>query len=137
MDDSLAFKKDLILNSLSSGIPLERGFILAQCTPQEIDELQEDVEFQSMAQYTEVEREMELLGLHTSAMEEAARKGNATAIQWKLERLYPDRWGAKQISLPLELVDPHSITDETAQGMSEDQLKAALSKLEKDEKCTP
>jgi hypothetical protein len=131
MNKKTALKRDLVLNCISSGLSIERAFVYAQCTPEEIEELESDKEFLSVASFQDVNMELELLNLHTKAMEESARRGNASAVQWRLERLYPSRWGAKQIALPIGLGNPEDITQETANGMSEKELLDALAMLEK------
>ena len=128
--DKLKEKRDYVLNVLASGISIERAFILANCLPDEIEELQNDTEFVGFVKYTEAKRELDLLSMHQKASEIAASRGNATPLQWKLERLNPDRWGTKQNVIPITTINPHTITDEILPDMSEEQLLEALSQLE-------
>lgn len=70
--------------------------ILAECTEEEMKQLEEDQEFQLHLKQEMILEEYELLEKHKDAMNTAISKGNTTAIQWKLERINPKKWARKE-----------------------------------------
>lgn len=78
------------------GMHWYRAAMVAECTEEEMEALEQSPEFQKKVNAREAIQEMQLLEKHKSAMDEAAIRGSAGAIQWKLERINPSRWGKTQ-----------------------------------------
>ncbi len=86
-------KKDHILRCIKLGLDLYQAEILSECTVEEIDKLDDDEHFQLLVQQEAILEEYELLEKHKTAMDLASSRGNTSAIQWKLEKLNPKKWG--------------------------------------------
>jgi hypothetical protein len=87
-------RKVLILEGIRLGMDFYKSCLLAECPDAMIEELEKDALFMSRIKIEEALKEKELLERHEQAMLLAALKGNTNALQWKLERLDPDRWAS-------------------------------------------
>lgn len=90
----LTDKVNHIIRCIKLGMDLESSMYAAACTEGEMDTLMKDPEFISTIKVKQAIEEMNLLELHEDAMHAGVSKGNATAIQWKLERM-TERWSPK------------------------------------------
>ena len=88
-------KKALVLSCTRLGMDLFSSALLAECTEDEVNQLDNDRDFQRRMGIETAIEEKRLLDKHNSAMTLAADRGNAGPIQWKLEKLNPRRWGSK------------------------------------------
>ena len=93
---TLEEKKGLMLECVKLGMDFFSSAILAECTDEEIEVLEEDAAFTRRIRIQEVFEEKRLLEKHNTAIEEAVIKGSAAAVQWKLEKINPGRWGNKE-----------------------------------------
>lgn len=101
------FKKTMVLNYIELGMEKDRAYILVRLTAQEMEELDNQLDFQQEIELVEIRKEQELLEKLKAAQEAAASKGNTKPIEWMLERLNPDRWGLKKeapIQFPSKLI---------------------------------
>jgi len=92
----------MILNYINLGMEINKAYILSEITKEDIEELDKDEDFQKDIEVTEIILEKDLLERHNTAMEIAVNKGNANAVQWKLEKINPDRWGTKKDETPIK-----------------------------------
>jgi hypothetical protein len=90
----LEHKIEQILRLVPLGISLEKAFLIAECTFDEIEDLKKDELFQAKLKVEEALEEKRLLEVHKEACETAAAKGVTSGIQWKLSKLYPNKWGS-------------------------------------------
>lgn len=86
-------KKDYILQVVKTGITLEKAFILAEASENEIESLKLDKSFLRDLEVQAIIEEKRLLELFNDGMEIATSKGNTNPIQWRLSKLDPVRWG--------------------------------------------
>jgi len=84
-------KKDYAMQFIRLGISPYEAMLHTDFTEDEIAKAEEDPEFQADIRFNQRMEEIELLQKLNDAMEIAASKGNASAIQWKLERIN-SRW---------------------------------------------
>lgn len=98
-------KRSLILRCVKLGMEWYRAALIAELTDEELEELENDTVFLRKVKSHEALEEMRLLEKHEDAMIEGVAKGNASAVQWKLERINPDRWSAKSggSAIPLDI----------------------------------
>lgn len=89
-------KKDHILRCVRLGMDLFSAALIAECTDEELDVLEQDPVFQRRIKIETAIEEERLLNKHNAAIEEAVVRGKANPIQWKLEKLNPRRWGSKE-----------------------------------------
>jgi len=103
---TLETKKKIIYNTIKTGMELKRAFLLAECSDEDIEQIESDEEFMTKIDKYQVYAERKMLELHAKACQIAATKGNTTGMQWKLGKLNPDRWGEKKtdILIPGKLV---------------------------------
>ena len=88
-------KKEQILRFVKTGMALYESALLAECTEDEIELLEQDDVLVRRVRFEHAREEQRLLGNHNTAMDIAMERGNASPIQWRLERLNPRRWGAQ------------------------------------------
>ena len=89
-------KKEHILRLIKLGMELYRAELITECTEEEIDDIERDKTFSRRIEIHEAICEKELLEKLEDAIDIAADKGKSSAIQWKLERINPRRWGNKE-----------------------------------------
>lgn len=89
-------KKENILRCVKLGMHFYQAALVAECSEEEIEEIERDELFKRKVSSHHAFEEYRLLQKHNTAIEEAVLRGNAAAIQWKLERLNPERWGNKE-----------------------------------------
>ncbi len=94
---SLNEKRDRIIQCVKLGMEWLRAALVAECTEEEIDELENDANFMHKIQVNDAIEEVRLLEKHNDAISEAVVRGSATAVQWKLEHINPGRWGSKEL----------------------------------------
>ena len=93
---TLQQKKEHILRCVRLGMELFQAELVAECTTKEIETIDKDKKFlERVNQYYAIE-EYDLLVKHNNAMALAAVTGKTGAIQWKLERINPGRWGKEE-----------------------------------------
>ena len=93
---NLEEKKAHILRCTKLGMDFFSAALIAECTDEELNVLDNDSIFNHRILIGNAIEEERLLNKHNSAMTVAADKGQAAPIQWKLERLNPRRWGSKE-----------------------------------------
>jgi len=113
-------KKEHILRCVKLGMDVFQAQLIAECSIKEIEKLDEDKDFQDAIELHNAISELELLEQHEAAILLQAERGTTSAIQWKLERINPKRWGKdekKGIDFPKNLhislggVDPSERKD--------------------------
>ena len=92
---NLENKKDLLLNAIKLGMQWESACLAHGLSQEDIDLLADDADFQRRIIIQDNMHEMELLETHNKICQVAEEKGQASPIQWKLERLNPGKWGGK------------------------------------------
>jgi len=93
---NLKEKKEHILRCVRLGMDFFSSALIAECTDEELEKLEEDTDFQKRIKIENAIEEERLLIKHNTAIEEAVIKGNASAVQWKLEKINSNRWGNKE-----------------------------------------
>ena len=83
--------------------------LVAECTDEEIDKFEKDPVFKRRLLIENALEEKRLLEKHNYAMEEAAIRGKANPIQWKLEKLNPRRWSSKETGKSQKEIDDLTI----------------------------
>jgi hypothetical protein len=89
-------KKEHVLRCVRIGLDFYKSCLIATCTESEIDQLREDEDFQEEIGIVQAVEEYRLLESLDEAIHYAKNKGNSSGIQWKLERLNPDKWGKRE-----------------------------------------
>ena len=102
-------KEDRIYNALTIGMALEDAYIFAGLTPQEIENIAEDPDYQIRFKRQIKEHEFGLLRRVHSISEKQAKMGREQATTWFLEHLYP-RYSGKPMS---DMPDIHLHIDGT------------------------
>lgn len=92
---TLEEKKSHILRCVRLGMDFLSASLVAECTDEEVDFLENDKKFSKRLLIENALEEERLLTKHNAAIEEAIIKGKANPVQWKLEKLNPRRWGSK------------------------------------------
>ena len=87
-------KRKYVKECVRLGMSFERAAIVSLMTPDEIEEAEKDTAFQHELEVVVANAEKSLLENHLIAEREAINKGNAAPTQWKLERMFPERWSA-------------------------------------------
>ena len=90
---TLEQKKEHVLRCIKLGLDSYASYIVSMCTVEEIEELDNDELFQSLIEQQNKIAEYELLKNHEIATRIAINRGNANPVQWRLEKLNPDKWG--------------------------------------------
>ena len=85
-------KKQLIYEFVKLGIEQYEAILLAECDDDEIETLNNDPIFQKRSTYNKLKKEEELLLLHDEAIRIAIDKGDSKGIQWRLEKLKPEKY---------------------------------------------
>lgn len=104
-------KEDRIYNALVVGMALEDAYIYAGLTPQEIEAVAEDAEYQIKWKRVSKEFEFGLLHRMDEISAKQARLGREQATTWCLEHMYPRYSGKPQneggeVHLHFSNVDP-------------------------------
>jgi len=86
-------KKEHVLRCVKLGMDSYSAYIVATCTVEEIALLDDDVYFQSLIEQQNKIAEYDLLKNHEVATRIAINRGNANPVQWRLEKLNPNKWG--------------------------------------------
>ena len=94
---NLKSKKEQILRLIKLGMELYRAELILGCTEDEIKELEKDLNFNQRIKEHDAIAEKELLDRLEDAIDVGVDKGKSSAIQWKLERINPKRWGSKEM----------------------------------------
>lgn len=122
-------KKQLIYECVRLGMDLYESTLLAECTDEEAKELNNDITFQKRVAYNELVKERDLLQMHDEAIRIAIDKGDAKGVQWRLERLRPERYSStvfNNIKAEVRTETEHSFKDmpkEERDRVSEELLK--------------
>jgi len=95
-------KKEQIFRFFRLGIEIYQAEILAGCSVEEIELLDNDEHFKLQLQEEEILEEYELLEKHQDGMNIALKRGNTSAVQWKLEKLNPNKWGSQKQKVDVE-----------------------------------
>jgi len=108
-------RKEHILRLIKLGMELYKASLVAGCSEEEIEQLENDKVFKLKIEAYKAISEKELLDRLEDAMDIAVDRGNSSAIQWKLERLNPKKWGSKEMdrdfinpNITIELAGRHS-----------------------------
>jgi len=86
-------KKLHALELIRLGVPMTSACINAQMTDEEIDKADDDEDFQKQIRMVKAQLEIELLASHRDARNRAVKSGNASGVQWMLEKLKPETYG--------------------------------------------
>lgn len=88
-------KKNHILRFVKLGLDLYSSCILAECTDEEIKDVENDPDFLKRVEVCNIIAEKDLLKKYELAMDIAAERGNTEPIKWRLGKLNPERWSDK------------------------------------------
>ena len=86
-------KKEHILRCVKLGMELFQAELVAECSVEDIDKIEEDKSFLREVKNYYAYAEFDLLERHETAMNNQLIEGKTSAAQWKLERMNPTRWG--------------------------------------------
>lgn len=103
-----ADKKRFVLEYIRLGVDFYDAALVHGCSDEEIESLSQDMEFERQVRIAKVDGEALLLRKLDDVMEFNAAKGISVEVRWKLEKMYPSKYGTKitQISERPELPDP-------------------------------
>lgn len=101
-------KKEHVLRCIKLGMDIYKAYIVAECTEEEVDLLNNDDKFQNIIIQRQALQEYDLLLKHNVAMDLAEKKGNAKPIEWRLKILNPEKYDKKDKIVKLET--PEAIT---------------------------
>jgi len=87
------YRKEQIIRCVKLGMDLQSAMYTVACNDQEMETLEKDEEFMRRVDITKSILEMNLIERHDSAMDIQLAQGKTGAVQWKLERINPSKWG--------------------------------------------
>jgi len=140
-------KKQLIHEFIRLGIDKYEAVLLAECTDDEIEELNNDVTFNKRVEFNRARKEADLLEMHDEAIRIAVDKGDSKPIQWRLEVLKPDKYSKtvnKKIDANVKTEKSYSdmeekekerISEELLATVKKDLMKEVLKEMAKSDKC--
>ena len=96
-------KKNHILRCVKLGMELLQAELVAECSVEDIEKIEEDKSFLRQVKNYFAYAEFDLLERHEKAMNNQLVEGKTAAAQWKLERINPRRWGKEDSKQPPEL----------------------------------
>lgn len=104
-------KEDDIYNALTIGMALEDAFVYAGLTPDEIERVSEDAEWQRKWRQVTKQFEYHLLSDLRDIADKQVRMGKEGAVTWMLEKMFPRYSGKPQaeggeVHLHFNNVDP-------------------------------
>lgn len=91
----LAEKQEHVIRCIKLGMDVMSSMIIAECTAEEIETLNKDIEFTAKIKFHSKLLEMKLLDNHKMGRVYAASRGNTHGLEWMLERINKDKWGNK------------------------------------------
>ena len=100
---TLVNKKEHILRCIQLGMELFKAELVAECTEEEMDEIANDEHFAEIVEQYQAIHEYDLLTKHQTAMDIQISTGRSGAVQWKLEKINPGRWGKDDETIPPDL----------------------------------
>ncbi len=86
-------RKEQIIRCVKLGMDLRTSMYTVACSDEEMETLEKDEKFMRRVTVTGAILEMNLIESHDSAMDIQLAEGKTGAVQWKLERINPSRWG--------------------------------------------
>lgn len=103
MTDDMQSRADFILEFMQLGMDFNTACVATECTPEMIEQLTADEEFQQRKKFVLAKLEGELLKRLSKASELAALKGDTRSTEKLLELINPKRYGKKAtIALPTD-----------------------------------
>jgi len=96
-------KKEHILRCVKLGMELFQAELVAECSVEDIEKIEEDKVFLRVVKNHKAYAEFALLEKHEKAMNNQLVEGKTSAAQWKLERMNPRKWGREDSKQPPEL----------------------------------
>lgn len=127
MTEDMQSRADFILEFMRLGMDFNTACVATECTPEMVQQLNDDPEFQKRKKFTLAKLEGELLKRLNKASELAAIKGDTRSTERLLEIIRPDRYSKKAtISLPtdgkdkpkemrISFVSPTAVNDEASE----------------------
>lgn len=94
-------KKRMLLELTKLNMDLEKAYLIAECTDEDIKTLEKDEYFTRQLSVQRAIEERRLLEWHQKACKIAMKRGSASGIQWKLSKINPDKWGDKKDTGPI------------------------------------
>ncbi len=91
---SIEDRRDRVEAALSIGLDLTKAIIAAGCSVEEAEIFRNDESLRDRVIYRHAIAIKDALELHQIVRKTAADKGNGAPLQWFLERMDPERWGA-------------------------------------------
>ena len=92
MTDSLKQRADFVIEFMKLGMDFSTACVAAECSPEMVEEMENDEEFIQRKKFTLAKLEAELLGRLSKASELAALKGDTRATERLLEILKPEKY---------------------------------------------
>lgn len=88
-------KKEHVIRCVRLGMDLVSAALVAECTADELDEIESDETFIRLIDIYAAIEERDLIVKFNRAMEDELHSGKTHAVRWKLERVNPRRWGQR------------------------------------------
>lgn len=85
-----------VLNLVRTGLSVEKALLLAEVDDFEAERIKNDPKFSRQVAAEQAKAEKQLLDRLESIIETNEARGISTEVRWKLERLNPKMWSAKQ-----------------------------------------
>lgn len=104
MSDSLRQRSDFVIEFLKLGMDFSTACVAAECTPEMIQEMENDTDFIQRKKFALAKLEAELLKRLSDASAVASLRGETRSTERMLELIRPDRY-AKQAKVT-HTIDP-------------------------------
>jgi len=114
MNNEIENKKYIIEQAIQLNMDMRSAMVLAECSEEEEELLQNDELFMRKLKVTKVIREKELLEQFDRYIESCAERGNLRPIQWRLSKLNP-RWGNTTVTVTKPQKESEESNDEEEQ----------------------
>lgn len=85
-----------VLNLVRTGLSVDKALLLAEVEDMEAERIKNDPLFARQVQRELARGEAQLLDRLEAIIEANSEKGISTEVRWKLERINPKMWSAKQ-----------------------------------------
>lgn len=101
MTDDMSNRADFILEFMKLGMDFGNACVATECTPEMVEQLEDDPEFQKRKKFVLAKVEGDLLRRLSKASEVAAIRGDTRSTERLLELINPSRYGKKAtLTLP-------------------------------------
>lgn len=128
-------KQNQILECVRLGMDVYKAQLVANCTQEEIDKMDNDVEFLSRVELHKAVKEKDLLEMHDTAINTAKEKGDTRGIQWRLEKLNPKYSNTLKINATGKMINENiNHSEEEKNRISQELLEILKMEISRNQK---